>query len=992
MTQYVHQRWSAESDPPLPVFSMTQSPDGYLWVGAGVSIYRFDGLRFEPIEIAGVEEPQGSVLALVTTRSGQVWAAYANSGRFAVYRNGAMRLVPGPPVDGTIVDLLETGDGAIWAGIGETGKGLTRVKDGRLQHFGAAEGLPNDEFLGMVAGRDGSLWVSYVHSVVRLPPGSARFETVRRSQDAYGRLAADPVGRIWLYDREGLRALTGQNAQGAPPPLRFAYQPADTMIRGNIDFDRDGNLWIATRTNGLRRIVRPDPSGATSAAAARDAVESFRTTEGLTANELGRIFEDQEGNVWVPTEGGLDKFRPATIRVEAGLRDRAALGDILLGTTGGDVYIGQARAIYRVRPWGRPEVILRPDMEPEAMCEGRDGSVWISFPDRMLQWRDGRTLRTLPRPRTADALFDCAEDAERGLIATAGGDGLLQWRAGSWSTPFGPPDETRFHPTLMARGADGRIALHWAPEALAWLTPSGPLQRPIDYGDGRAVLRTLYPTRDGAVLAGGTFGLSRFTTDQTRTISQDQWDDVRGVRGIVQTPEGDTWLANQTTIIRVSDAELSRAFARTDYAPHSSRFTADDGLPARVVPQSTRAMVRGGDGRLWIATLSGTVWLDPTQLLRNPQPPRVAIASVVTGETTYRDPKTLALPAGTTDLQIAYSVLSFVNPKAVRFKYRLEGHDRDWVDPGLRREAFYTNLAPGRYRFQVLAANSEGIWNEQGASVEFTIAPTFLQSGWFLLLCLLGVGVVVWALYRLRLAQASAAIRIRLEERLGERERIARELHDTFLQSVQGLLLRFQSIADRMSPDDPTRAGLESALNRADVILAEGRGSLRDLRDEGESGDVVALVEALAAQMGEDAPPVTIRTEGSARPVAPMVGAELGRIIREALGNAHRHADATLIEVSIRFRPHDLQVVICDDGEGIPTPVIALGHKPSHYGLVGMRERAERIGADLSVSNHPGGGAEVVITLSAKLAHPRPLNGGFRWPFQRFWRRRTDDV
>ena len=244
----------------------------------------------------------------------------------------------------------------------------------------------------------------------------------------------------------------------------------------------------------------------------------------------------------------------------------------------------------------------------------------------------------------------------------------------------------------------------------------------------------------------------------------------------------------------------------------------------------------------------------------------------------------------------------------------------------------------------MIAANNEGMWNRTGVSVDFEIPPTFLQSRWFLALCGVLALVLLWLIYRLRMAQVAGRIRSRLEERLGERERIARELHDTLLQSVQGLVLRFQSVANKMPAEGSSRAHLEAALKRADEIIAEGRNRVQDLRVADGSGDLPELLRERAVGTGFDpAIPIRIVVEGRPRPVHPLVAVELGRIAGEALFNVARHARANSVEITIRFAARQLGVEIRDDGVGIAEDVLEKGHKPGHFGLIGMRERAERI-------------------------------------------------
>ncbi|HEX7070010.1 MAG TPA: triple tyrosine motif-containing protein [Rhodothermales bacterium] len=388
-------------------------------------------------------------------------------------------------------------------------------------------------------------------------------------------------------------------------------------------------------------------------------------------------------------------------------------------------------------------------------------------------------------------------------------------------------------------------------------------------------------------------------------------------------------------------------------------------------------MVRGGDGRIWIATETGTIWLDPERIVRNELPPGVAIRSVTADGRLYRDPASLTLPAATSNIEIDYAALSFASPGQVGVRYMLEGFDRMWRDPGTRRQAFYTNLPPGQYRFHVIAANDDGVWNRAGAAINFDIPPTFVQSRWFFALCLALALLLLWSLHRLRLAHLASRIRIRLEARLGERERIARDLHDTLLQGIQGLIWRFQAAADHIPPEDPARQMLEESLDRADKLLGDSRDKVQDLRpvagDFGELGQALATEGRYFSNLHPAKLKVSI--QGARRDLHPIVREEGFLVSREALCNAFQHADADSIEVEVTYGDAALQVRVRDDGRGISDEVLDAGERPGHFGLAGMRERAKKLGAQLDVWSRPGAGTEVDLRIPAKVAYSQLATG-----------------
>jgi signal transduction histidine kinase len=315
--------------------------------------------------------------------------------------------------------------------------------------------------------------------------------------------------------------------------------------------------------------------------------------------------------------------------------------------------------------------------------------------------------------------------------------------------------------------------------------------------------------------------------------------------------------------------------------------------------------------------------------------------------------------------------LSFSVPERVRFRYRLDGVDGDWQDAGTRRQAIYTNLGPGDYRFRVIAANEDGVWNEAGAALDFKIAPAYYQTWWFRALYVILAAGVIWLLFYLRALRMLSRMRERLEERHNERARIARELHDTLLQSIHGLMLRFQTVADEMPTGSATRTAMERALDRADEVLDEGRDRVSDLRSSIDCGEDLALAftnigEQMAAEHDVE---FRVLVEGEEQRLDADVSDEIFRICREALINAFQHAQATSIEIEIAFETDAMRVRVRDDGVGIGADILEAGSRPDHWGLPGMRERALRIGARLDLWGSAGSGTEVELRVPASVAY-----------------------
>jgi signal transduction histidine kinase len=507
---------------------------------------------------------------------------------------------------------------------------------------------------------------------------------------------------------------------------------------------------------------------------------------------------------------------------------------------------------------------------------------------------------------------------------------------------------------------------------------------PAEPAVSTAKFRQLLPEQDGSIWGVTEKGLVWWNGKRHFVLSANNGLPCEEIYNAVRGEGGLLWLYTRCGIVAVPAAELRTWQGDPASTVRVAVYDVYDGVQAgrtSLQQQSTRSP----DGVLWFANDSVLQTLDPNRVPRNAVPPSVIVERIVADGKVYSGQESSQLPPLIRNLEIDYTALSFVVPSKVKFRYKLEGHDKDWQDPQGRRQAFYSDLAPGKYRFRVIASNNDGVWNEEGSLAEFGIAPAFFQSSWFIALVVLFILGILWLLYLSRVRYLASAIHSRMEERLRERERIARELHDTLLQSIQGLILRFHAVTKQIPKEQPAHKVMEGVLDRADQVLAEGRDRVLNLRNSVEWPS--DLTEAYR-QIGEESVPdaassLEVKVEGDTRTLHPMVREEVYSIGREAIVNAFRHArKAVRVEVLIAYELRRFHLRILDDGPGIDEAVIQSGERRGHFGLRGMRERARQIGGDLEIRSRLGEGTEVELRIPASRAY-QPLRTKARWVWLR---------
>ncbi|MFD1952150.1 two-component regulator propeller domain-containing protein [Sphingomonas arantia] len=964
LQQLRHTAWTSRDGAPPEIWALAQSNDGYLWLGTGSGLYRFDGARFEKFRPFGGERlPSLNVNSLLATRSGDLWIGFA-SGAVARLRSGHLTIfdLGLPPVP--VLELAEDRAGGIWAALGEDDRGgVARFHRGRWESVGDAYGVVAGAATSVLGARDGSVWIAAGGELEVLRPGARRFSRVAASAAGRPKLKQSPDGAIWLTTgaRPGLQRIAAWPAQAAPTwivPPGTANPRAESIL-----FDRHGSLWGTYGSGGVFRLSSVGLVGRTLPA--DGAKERFGVERGLTSNLANPILEDREGNVWVGTNLGLDQFRETSAVVATGLPTDSRNGFRIAPGPAGTMYVTSNDALFQASADRVARKLVQLPRRTLVLHTDARSRTWIGT-DRTLGILSGTRVRDVPLPWAGPRPFALIEDAA-GRICVSSAEGAF------CRMPYGWKAEPRLAsrsilPMQMLRDALGRI---WIAEAHRIEMIDGPARRVFSARDDPALGTVVVIAGRGRhVYAGGDFGLARFDGRRFVTLKADVHPFLSRTAGIVETAEGDLWLNTVAGVVRIDRADVDDAFAHTARRLKARVFDRNDGMPGVAQQDSwSQTAIEASDGRLWFITRLGVAWIDPKRLSFNALPPPVVVQSLVSGGRSYAADTPITLPKGASNLQIEYTATSLSVPSRVRFRYQLEGVDDGWVDAGPRREAFYTGLGPGRYKFQLMAANDDGVWSRRPATLAFEIPPTFFQSWPFRVLCGFGLLGLVWLGYALRLRAVARRIRAQMAERMGERERIARELHDTLLQSVQTLTLHVQVAAEDLPQGAPERSKLEHALTRADRAIAEGRDRVRDLRARYDPDGIAAILAEIADTQGFDpASSVRIQTIGDPRRLAPIALDEIVHIAAEAIANVRLHARATELLIELRFaRPFSIR--FADNGIGIAPAILDSGGRDGHYGLQGMRERARKLRGTLTVCSAVGGGTEVMLTIPAYVAY-----------------------
>jgi signal transduction histidine kinase/ligand-binding sensor domain-containing protein len=949
-SDYIRTVFTVENGLPNNIIqALVQTKNGVLWIGTDSGLASFDGRAFKQINLQTEgPPPPGSVHSLLESSEGDLWVG-CDGGVVRISKTGLDQFSPtlltffyvGPGSGDAVEVLLQSRDGALWAGTKDglyrensgkfvvvipnvsinriaealSGHLLVTTNQGRVLEWNGHEvvnhpdpvgklGVPEADIFEVFQDHDGTMWFSTRKGILRWgnkPLPRLRPPGVPATTAVY-RTYEDPQGYLWVLFVTGMYRVNGDVVEETPV--------FDVRAR-SFCADRDGGFWVGTNGNGLIHLVRR-------------VVYMFTRKDGLLSDIPMTVLASHDGRLWAGLNCGLA------------------------------VYDGK-----RFKPYAEKEGLSNSCVW--SLAEDRKGSLWIAtYGGGLFRFRDGRfTQYSLEQGVPSKVVFRVIVAHDDSVwIATP--DGVGHMEAGRFRT----------YTTADGLSSNQALSVFQDRSDTIWAATQVGINRLV----GERFVR--FPSeqpRAGPLSIGFAqdFASNLYTLDSPKGISLIRNNELivvnkyLNVLDMVESPHHDLWFSGISGILRINSSDLEDSLANQNTPLDYELIDRADGLNSAQCSSGSPNMAITPDNKLWVATVKGLAVLDLAQLPRSSRAPKVFIEAVVDGETKTFSGNEAVLSPGSHHVELHLEAVDIASPEKVHLQYRLDGVDPGWLNANASQMAVYTNIPTGSHTFHVRASNSSGVWDRNGVSYSITQHPYFYQTDWFLALCVALIAFLAWSASQWRVQQAKARAQMQMEERLSERARIARDLHDTLLQGVQGLMLQFHVAAQEIPQGSRTRVSMERALATADRILREGRDRVTRLRlDNLTHTDLTEAFEAVAADFNrEQQVRFSLKIEGRVQDVIPSVLHELYYIGREAIGNAFRHSNASVIAVSLNCGPKSVDLIVDDNGCGFDLFTLQSNPRRGHWGLQGMKERAEVIGATFKCQSTANKGTQVIVVV-----------------------------
>jgi signal transduction histidine kinase len=964
MSQYIRDRWGADKGfPGGAVHGITQTDDGYLWIAAEKGLVRFDGFAFRLVEpLALTSDASPTVLDVVAEPGGGLWARLRGPALLR-YRDGVFENMGSSlNIANSVSSAMSGGnDGAVF--VAALGRGVVAYRGGRASAVAPPASMPSSFVIAIAETPDGDVWMGTRDSGLLRAHAQHVTEITRGLPDQkINCLLPGDGGDLWIGTDSGVVRWNGTEITTSGLPAALGRVRALAMIR-----DRDANTWIATASDGLLRVNgkgvahlvdRDEKSPATVTAVFEDrdgdlwigttrglerlregVFATFSTAQGLPSDSVGPVYVDAGGRTWFgAAEGGLFWMRDGDV----GRVTQAGLAEDVIYSIAGDgneIWVGRQKGGLTHLAVNGDAMVARRFTQADGLAQNniyavqqtRDGAVWAGTLSGGVSRFKAGVFTTYTK---ADGL---ASNTVASILETAAG---TMW----FATPNGV--------SVLSRGG-------WRSYSTADGLPSNDVNTLIEDSTGR-------------VWAGTAAGLAVIHAGQLRPAARVPASLRGSILGLADDRTGYLWIATADRVLRVNREHLELGVLGEQDV---REYGVADGLLGLEGVKRHRTVAVDPRGRIWIAMNRGLSMANARRAAGRASPALAHIEDVSADGTALDVRSALRIPSGRRRITLAYTGLSLSVPERVMFRYRLDGFDHEWSAPVFARQAVYTNLGPGPYRFRVMASNSEGVWDGAEAAIGFDIEPTFWQTRSFQLSVVLLAAVAGWAVYRLRVMQVARQLNVRFEERLAERTRIAQELHDTLLQGFLSASMQLHVATDRLPADSPIRSSLGKVLDLMGRVIDEGRNAVRGLRSSTSADDLEQALSGIPAELAiPEHVSYRVIVEGKARALNPVIRDEVYRIGREALVNAFRHSGAHAVEVELDYASNHLRMLVRDNGHGIDQAVLVSG-SDGHWGLPGMRERAERIGARFKVFSRADAGTEVELSVPGAVAFTMPDAG-----------------
>ena len=932
--------------------------------------------------------PQSRVRAIVQTHDGYIWLGTDGG---AVRFNGAsfkaFTVETGDLRDNEVWALQEDDEHALW--IGTYGGGVTRFKDGRFVTFTTSDGLPDDVVTRIEKDSSGDLWIATSTGFSRYSHG--RFTRL----EAPGRPAGSGSDSICVRSAGSAFVSTGSQvfhfSDGRFEPVQGLVQKGDGSIY-RLTCAADGSVWVGFSNGAIKHwkdgrvdtfapppgpatqvtLLYEDPTGGVWAALGRT-IYQLRSgrferlplaDERMDLDAVYSMYVDREGSIWMGLQSnGLARLRVKqilTLPAPEGLPDDIARcvfqdghGDVWVGTSGG---FGRYRAGKLLSYTTLPEGFSGP---VRSFAEDPHGRLWIAAGRDLLQLDQGR-LTTFPGWRPSSLITVIYRDPLGGMWVGSDWDGIYQWTGQTFRNYRAEDGLCGNRVRAMLRDRQGALWISAVGAGVSRFFEGKFANYGTSAGLAGSRVYDIHEDEGGALWFCTRGGLTRLKGGKFFSYNSTSGLPVDFVYSILDDGLGNFWFSSAQGLFKVSKAELADLAGGRAKKVNPVSYGVRDGMKTRACNVGNQPVAwKTTDGLLLFSSLKGVVVVAPTRLTSSSYAPPVHIESVTVNRRKQPLDREPSLPVGAGEIQIDYAALSYLNLEKVRYKYMLAGVDADWVDAGDRRFAYYANLPPGTYRFHVIAGSVEGQWNEEGAYFGFRLQPRFYQTWLFWGAVASAVSLIAWLFHWLRLHE----LQVRYSAVLAERHRISQDIHDTFAQNLAGIALQLDSVKMQLEEIPPgVRGRLDEACNLTRYSLAEARRTLTDLRsDELEDKELTIVLPEIAKRLADgSAVQTAVHVTGTPRRLGPVTRKTLIRIFQEAMANALKHSHAGSIDVQLRYEEAGLVLAVKDDGRGFDAER-AIPLTVGHYGLTGMRERAERIGGRMALKSAPGAGTELVV-------------------------------